>query len=228
MRACCIVSAACRASRWARLFYGSAPTRTRSGCMIGVVALAFVGLAGWRGARGWIRLGRSRSGPVAGGIGGRRRAGSPASSAMRAGRRRRSTCSAQRLDKTTFQATTVLVFWAINLSKFGALCRAWASSPARRCCSTSRLPRSRVLGTWIGVRAHRAISDRVFFGLTYVLLTVTGAQLIWDRADAEDQAGSPFAATSVHSAKAWPVATRQVMPAAEVIRIVQVPVSDEA
>lgn len=37
-----------------------------------------------------------------------------------------------------------------------------------------------VLGAWLGVRAHFMLSERLFFGLTYVLLTLTGSKLIWD------------------------------------------------
>jgi len=37
-----------------------------------------------------------------------------------------------------------------------------------------------LLGTWIGVRAHHILPERVFFAITYALLSVTGAKLIWD------------------------------------------------
>ena len=37
-----------------------------------------------------------------------------------------------------------------------------------------------LLGAWLGVRLHHSIPERWFFALTYVLLTVTGAKLIWD------------------------------------------------
>jgi uncharacterized membrane protein YfcA len=36
------------------------------------------------------------------------------------------------------------------------------------------------LGTILGVWAHRRLSDAVFFRLTYILLAVTGAKLVWD------------------------------------------------
>jgi uncharacterized membrane protein YfcA len=35
-------------------------------------------------------------------------------------------------------------------------------------------------GTWLGVRAHHAVPERIFFALTYVFLTITGLKLIWD------------------------------------------------
>ncbi len=37
-----------------------------------------------------------------------------------------------------------------------------------------------VVGVLLGARAHRVMSDRLFFSVTYVLLTLTGAKLIWD------------------------------------------------
>ena len=37
-----------------------------------------------------------------------------------------------------------------------------------------------VLGAWLGVKAHHMVPERAFFLLTYVLLTFTGAKLIWD------------------------------------------------
>ncbi len=39
---------------------------------------------------------------------------------------------AQRLDKTMYQATTVLTFWAINIAKVRALTRSSGSSRRRR------------------------------------------------------------------------------------------------
>jgi len=32
----------------------------------------------------------------------------------------------------------------------------------------------------LGVKAHRLVEERMFFGLTYVLLTITGTKLVWD------------------------------------------------
>ena len=37
-----------------------------------------------------------------------------------------------------------------------------------------------LLGAYIGVKAHRLMPERLFFAITYVLLTVTGSKLIWD------------------------------------------------
>ena len=85
----------------------------------------------------------------------------------------------QRLTKTEFQASTVLVFWVINVAKFVPYAylglftwqTAWADL---------LLAPFAVLGAWLGVRAHFMLSERLFFGIAYVLLSATGGKLIWD------------------------------------------------
>ena len=80
--------------------------------------------------------------------------------------------------KTEYQATTVIVVWAVNLAKavpytflglftFETLFLDLILSPFA------------LLGVWIGVKAHYMISERLFFSFTYILLTITGARLIW-------------------------------------------------
>jgi len=36
-----------------------------------------------------------------------------------------------------------------------------------------------LLGAWLGVRAHYMVPERAFFGLTYIVLAITGVRLIW-------------------------------------------------
>ncbi|MEM6727534.1 MAG: sulfite exporter TauE/SafE family protein, partial [Pseudomonadota bacterium] len=85
----------------------------------------------------------------------------------------------QQLDKRTYQASTVLVFWIINILKFvpyaalGAFTRdTWTG--------VLFLAPVAFLGTWIGVKAHRMIPERLFFTVTYILLVATGLRLIYD------------------------------------------------
>lgn len=85
----------------------------------------------------------------------------------------------QGLSKTTYQATTVLTFWAVNIMKalpYGFL----GVFTADTLKADLYLAPFALLGAWIGVVAHRRISDRLFFAITYTLLTLTGAKLIWD------------------------------------------------
>ncbi|MBK5922674.1 hypothetical protein CCR90_02550 [Rhodovulum sulfidophilum] len=85
----------------------------------------------------------------------------------------------QRLDKTSFQATTVLVFWAINLLKFGPYAFLGIFT-ADTWLAVLLLAPVAVLGVWLGVRAHRLVPERWFFGITYTALALTGAKLLWD------------------------------------------------
>lgn len=83
------------------------------------------------------------------------------------------------LSKTQFQATTVLVFWVVNIGKFipyaflGMF--TWETGIANLVLAPFA-----ILGTWIGVRAHRLVPETLFFALTYLLLSITGLKLIWD------------------------------------------------
>ncbi len=84
----------------------------------------------------------------------------------------------QPIRKTVYQATTVIVFWAINLLKL--LPFLWLGFfTAETATASLMLAPLAFLGVWIGVRLHHMIPETYFFALTYVLLTVTGTRLIW-------------------------------------------------
>lgn len=85
----------------------------------------------------------------------------------------------QRLDKTRFQATTVIVFWVINIAKFIPYAFLGMFTAETALAGVALAPFA-LLGTWMGIRAHWWVSERVFFNLTYALLTITGTKLIWD------------------------------------------------
>ncbi|MEM9432910.1 MAG: sulfite exporter TauE/SafE family protein [Pseudomonadota bacterium] len=85
----------------------------------------------------------------------------------------------QKISKTTYQATTVLAFWLINIFKavpyailgiftFEAL---WAAA---------MLAPVAVLGAAIGVYAHHRVPETVFFTITYTLLLGAGGKLLLD------------------------------------------------
>lgn len=84
-----------------------------------------------------------------------------------------------RFDKTTYQASTVLVFWWINLIKVPAYIEVGMLNRSLVLPILLLAPIA-VAGVFAGVWAHNRVSDRFFFGLTYVLLAVTGAKLVWD------------------------------------------------
>ena len=85
----------------------------------------------------------------------------------------------RKLSKTSFQATTVITFWWINILKaapYGFLgIFTWDTLYA----DVLLLPFAFV-GVAVGVYLHRQVSERLFFGLTYIFLLMTGIKLIWD------------------------------------------------
>ncbi|MFK7870532.1 MAG: sulfite exporter TauE/SafE family protein [Roseobacter sp.] len=85
----------------------------------------------------------------------------------------------KRLDKTRFQATTVLVFWIVNIVKFVPYAFLGMFTAETLLANLVLAPFA-LGGAWLGVKAHRLVPQRLFFAITYVLLTVTGTKLIWD------------------------------------------------
>jgi len=84
----------------------------------------------------------------------------------------------QGFGKTTYQATTVILFWAVNIMK--AVPYAFLGAfTAETLLANLYLAPVALLGTWAGVRAHFWIPERAFFLLTYALLIATGTRLIW-------------------------------------------------
>ncbi|RME16819.1 MAG: sulfite exporter TauE/SafE family protein [Alphaproteobacteria bacterium] len=145
--------------------------------LIGLMALAFVG---WQGVR---RLGLYRpeahhlsllAGRVAGFVAGFTsfvsHAGGPPAAVFLLSRG---------LDKITYQATSVIVFWAINAAKAVPYALLGIFT-ARTLLADLLLAPVALLGVWLGVRAHRIVPERAFFALTYALLLATGGKLVWD------------------------------------------------
>ena len=87
----------------------------------------------------------------------------------------------QGMGKTLYQATSVIVFWAINLMKAVPYALVGIFSLETFLADLILAPVA-LIGTWIGVRAHFIVPERLFFALTYLLLGVTGVALDLDRA----------------------------------------------
>lgn len=83
------------------------------------------------------------------------------------------------LNKTQYQASTVLLFWVLNIAKFVPYAYLGMFT-AQTFTANLLLAPFAVIGTFIGVKAHHMVPERLFFGLTYVLLMITGSKLIWD------------------------------------------------
>lgn len=84
---------------------------------------------------------------------------------------------AKGMNKTRYQATTVLVFGVMNLLKAGLYGAQGLFTSATLTLSLWLVPFA-LLGAWLGVKAHRLIPERWFFGLTYAVLVLTGLRLI--------------------------------------------------
>ena len=83
------------------------------------------------------------------------------------------------IDKTRYQATTVILFFVLNIAKAVPYAVLGLFTAHTLLIDLALAPFA-LLGAWIGVRAHRIVPERAFFGITYVLLAVTGAKLILD------------------------------------------------
>lgn len=83
------------------------------------------------------------------------------------------------LDRTDFVATTVLFFTVVNYTKL--LPYAWLGQlgPGNLMTSLVLAPLAPI-GVATGVYLHRRVSDRLFFGIVYVLLAAVGVKLVWD------------------------------------------------
>jgi uncharacterized membrane protein YfcA len=85
----------------------------------------------------------------------------------------------QDLSKTSYQATTVLVFGVVNVAKTVAYSALGAITLQSLLAGLWLVPAA-VVGAWLGVVAHRAVPERAFFLITYALLLAAGSKLIFD------------------------------------------------
>ena len=145
--------------------------------LLGVLSLAFVAYQLARGW-GWVPTRKTPFGPVAGLLAGTvagftsfvSHAGGPPAAVY---------LLSQGLTKTGYQATSVIVFWAMNIFKAFPYALTGIFTAQTLIADVFLAPFA-ILGVWLGVRAHNAIPERPFFMLTYVLLTLTGTKLLFD------------------------------------------------
>lgn len=84
-----------------------------------------------------------------------------------------------RLSKTQYQANTVLVFTAVNAMKAIAYGFLGIFTTDVLKVDLALAPFA-LFGAWIGVKAHYLVPEKLFFAITYTLLTLTGTKLIYD------------------------------------------------
>lgn len=145
--------------------------------LVGLLAVGFVGFQMAR-ARSWLRPPSRDPGAARGLIWGTvtgftsfvSHAGGPPASMYLLG---------LGLDKTTYQASSVIVFWWVNLIKLPPYL-ALGMFTAESAWATLVLAPVAVAGVFLGIWAHNLIDQRRFFRLTYALLLIAGTKLIWD------------------------------------------------
>ncbi len=83
------------------------------------------------------------------------------------------------ISKTEYQATTVIVFWVINLVKLIPFLFFDLINLDTLKLSIWLAPVA-LFGTWIGVRAHYLIPEKIFYLVINFLLFITGLKLLYD------------------------------------------------
>jgi uncharacterized protein len=145
--------------------------------LIGAMAVGFVAFQIGR-ARGWIR-GAARPMGTVGGLVAGSVAGFTSFVSHAGGPPVAIYLLSRKLTKTAFQGTTVIVFFVVNIAKVAPYA-ALGIFTSETLWANLMLAPAALFGAWVGVRAHRMVPERLFFAITYVLLTATGSKLIWD------------------------------------------------
>jgi uncharacterized membrane protein YfcA len=83
------------------------------------------------------------------------------------------------LDKTRYHATSVVVFWVVNALKAAIYAAIGLFTLETLGWSLALIPVA-LVGTWLGVWAHRVIPERAFFAVAYTALVLTGLKLLQD------------------------------------------------
>ena len=83
------------------------------------------------------------------------------------------------VSKTTYQASSVLIFWVINIFKFVPYAFLGIFTYETMLADILLAPAA-LLGAWIGVKLHHKVPEVPFFVLTYLFLVATGTKLLWD------------------------------------------------
>ena len=90
----------------------------------------------------------------------------------------------QRLDKSVFVGTMVVLFTTLNFVKlvpFSLLGQLSADNMTTSLILAPGAP----LGVWVGLKLHKIINEDWFYPLCYIFLFITGVKLLWDGIGAE-------------------------------------------
>lgn len=83
------------------------------------------------------------------------------------------------IDKTRYHATSVIVFWVVNVLKAALYMMLGLFSLELLGWSVALIPFA-LAGTFLGMWAHKLIPERAFFAVAYTALMLTGMKLLWD------------------------------------------------
>ena len=87
----------------------------------------------------------------------------------------------QKLDKTLFVGTTVILFTVVNLVKVVPYAMLGQLTIGNLYVSLLLLPLA-PLGIWLGIAMHHRVNERWFYRICYLFLAITGGKLLWDGA----------------------------------------------
>lgn len=87
----------------------------------------------------------------------------------------------ENVGKTTYQASTVLIFWAVNLMKLGPYAAVGVFNAQTLTLSATMIPAA-IIGVAIGIWAHKRVPERIYLRAMATLLCITGLKLLWDGA----------------------------------------------
>lgn len=85
----------------------------------------------------------------------------------------------QKLDKSIFVGTMVVLFTTLNFVKlvpYSILGQLNADNISTSLLLTPVAP----LGVWIGLKLHKVVNEQWFYPLCYLFLLITGVKLLWD------------------------------------------------
>lgn len=85
----------------------------------------------------------------------------------------------QRLDKSVFVGTLVMVFTTLNFVKLIPYALLGQLTTSNMTTALILAPLGPV-GVWLGITLHRIVNERIFYPLVYLFLFITGLKMLYD------------------------------------------------
>lgn len=148
------------------------------GIALGFLAFQFAQARGWRPAPD--PAGLARPAPLRGGFWGAV-AGFTSFASHAGGPPAAVHLLSRGLGKAEYQATTVILFWWVNVVKLGPYWAVGLFDDGQLRTALWLAPVA-IGGMLLGVWAHDKVPQHLYFGLIRVMLAITGTKLVWDGA----------------------------------------------